>query len=73
MRYVQYGINKEAYLLPRFGVSLLPVRGWTIRFGGGTYIQSPGFEKLIEPDNILMYQSLIMLIPYNLNNRNKSY
>ena len=27
-------------------------RGWTIRFGGGTYIQSPGFEKLIEPDNI---------------------
>jgi hypothetical protein len=52
MRYVQYGINNEAYLLPRFGVSLLPARGWTIRFGGGTYIQSPGFEKLIEPDNI---------------------
>jgi len=40
MRYVQYGINNEAYLLPRFGVSLLPARGWTIRFGGGTYIQS---------------------------------
>lgn len=51
-RYVEYGINDEAYLLPRFGISLLPAKGWTVRLGGGTYVQSPGFEKLIEPDNI---------------------
>ena len=52
IRYVEYGINNEAYLLPRFGLSLIPAKGLTIRFGGGTYVQSPGFEKLIEPDNI---------------------
>ena len=52
MRYVEYGINNEAYLLPRFGISFLPAKGLTFRLGGGTYVQSPGFEKLIEPDNI---------------------
>ena len=52
LRYVQYGINDEAYLLPRFGLSFLPAKGLTVRLGGGTYVQSPGFEKLIEPDNI---------------------
>lgn len=51
-RYVEYGINDEDYLLPRFSISVLPAKGWTVRLGGGTYVQSPGFEKLIEPDNI---------------------
>lgn len=52
LRYSYYGINKEDFLLPRFSLSFTPSNGFTIRAGAGRYVQSPGFEKLIEPDNI---------------------
>ena len=52
VRYAYYGINGESFWLPRFGLSFIPAKGLTIRVGAGQYVQSPGFEKLIEPDNI---------------------
>ncbi|WP_018128113.1 TonB-dependent receptor [Balneola vulgaris] len=52
LRYTYYGINEEQFLLPRFGFSWIPAKGLTVRGGYGQYVQSPGFEKLIDPDDI---------------------
>ncbi|MCH8961360.1 MAG: TonB-dependent receptor plug domain-containing protein, partial [Bacteroidetes bacterium] len=51
-RYDYYEITGEGYLSPRFGISILLDEATTLRFAGGRYLQSPGFEKLLDTGNL---------------------
>ena len=52
LRYDYYGITGKGYLSPRLSVSVLLDEATTVRFAGGRYVQSPGFEKLLDQDNL---------------------
>lgn len=52
LRYDYYGLIGKGYLSPRLTVSVVLNDATTVRFAGGRYIQSPGFEKLLDPDDL---------------------
>ena len=52
LRFDYYGLISKGYISPRLSVSVLLDEATTVRFAGGRYIQSPGFEKLLDQDNL---------------------
>ncbi len=51
LRFDYYGLAARRYLTPRLSVSI-PLGGrTTVRLAGGRYVQSPGLEKTLDPDN----------------------
>ncbi len=51
LRYDYYGLIEKHHLSPRVSVSILLDDATTVRLAGGRYLQSPGFEKLLDPEN----------------------
>ncbi len=52
LRYDYFGLPGRGYLSPRLNLSLALAAATTVRLAGGRYVQSPGFEKLLDPDNV---------------------
>ncbi|MFQ5570499.1 MAG: carboxypeptidase-like regulatory domain-containing protein [Rhodothermales bacterium] len=52
LRYDYYGIIGKGYVSPRLGLSFILDEATTVRFAGGRYVQSPGFEKLLDQENL---------------------
>ncbi|GIV59980.1 MAG: TonB-dependent receptor [Rhodothermaceae bacterium] len=52
LRYDHYTLSGRGYLSPRISLSIALDEGTTVRVAGGRYVQSPGFEKLLDPDNL---------------------
>ncbi len=51
LRYDYFGIVGQGYLTPRLSLSMPLGTGSTVRFAGGRYVQSPGLEKTLDPDD----------------------
>ncbi len=52
LRYDHYALIGRGYLSPRLSLSWGLDDATTVRLAGGRYVQSPGFEKLLDPDNL---------------------
>jgi len=52
LRYDYYELLGRGYFSPRISASILMGEQTTVRLAGGRYVQSPGFEKLLDPDNL---------------------
>lgn len=52
LRYDYYGLIRRGYLSPRIHLAWDVGPVTTLRLAAGRYVQSPGFEKLLDPDNL---------------------
>ena len=52
LRYDYYGITGNGYLSPRLSLSVALDAVTALRVAGGRFVQSPGFEKLLDQDNV---------------------